>query len=352
MVVMMRKAITPCGVLQERPPGYPSNIAVGGNGTGKKLLAREAPPVQDSAQRPAKLLRTAAAPGFPAPTPKVSSVAPARTLAAAPTDMPPPRAPSTSVPSEIAAVSKSPRSAGVQPGLQAVERAMTSATSALDTPMLRRAVSGSESDAAMLRQLTFSERDKADLEQWVDSPNVGRVVPFTCIVPCKTPIEGNLAARSQEAGIIPGNCQFTRDTLLATARAAGTPIGLVIDLVSTRKYYQGFEQSDGVEYIKIPVPAKVVPPTNIIEAVLDAIDEFISRRPSPNLHVALHCTHGVNRTGFFVGAYLLLRTKEGAELGHIGAIETFNIARGCNMDKELFVDALKELASKGLRSFS
>lgn len=313
MVVMKRKAKTPCGVLQERPQGYPSQSVVHGDEVGNKLHGSDGQLLQDSTQRPAKAQRVAAAPGA---------------LASA---MPPPRAPSAKGPPEAAVVKKNPQALGVQPSLHLAEQAATpivaSASHALDAPVVPKAVP---------RGVPFGERDKADLEQWVDSPNVGRVVPFTYIIPCKTPIEGPLALRAQEVGIISEGCQFTRETLLTTCRAAGTPIGLVIDLVSTRKYYNGFDQNDGVEYIKIPVPAKVVPPSNIIETVLDTIDEFISRRPSPNLHVALHCTHGVNRTGFFVGAYLLLRTKEGAELGPVGAIDAFNIARGCNIDKELY----------------
>ena len=53
-----------------------------------------------------------------------------------------------------------------------------------------------------------------------------------------------------------------------------------------------------------------VPSPELVMSVLDVIDEYLARRPSPDLHVALHCTHGVNRTGFFACAYLLLRTQD------------------------------------------
>ena len=42
--------------------------------------------------------------------------------------------------------------------------------------------------------------------------------------------------------------------------------------------------------------------------MLGIIDDFMARR-APNQHVALHCTDGVNLTGFFACAYLLTRGR-------------------------------------------
>jgi len=196
----------------------------------------------------------------------------------------------------------------------------------------------------MASRRLITARDRADLEQWLLCPKVGGVVTHTAIVPCKTPLEGALAEQARAAGILRGATEFRRAGLLELCRAAGNPVGLVIDLVNTHKYYPGFAEADGVEYRKIQVPGKAVPSQELVETVLDAIDGYVARRPSPDLHVALHCTHGVNRTGFFVAAYLLLRTEAGANMGHKAAIRAFEAARGCRMDKEYLIEALHRVA--------
>lgn len=397
---MMRKAAVPCGVLQERPPGFPGN---GGSSSGPK---QKPPPKQSlPGEPPTKAPRVIAAAALQPPdtSPAAPLAAPVNAgidVVAPPSGQPVLRPASHSkLLAELMSRQKhspfvnkrwelfcehhgvrikdpqrheesflrdfldlvnreqaasQPRDQGVHsasPGRRADLHGRSASAAAADADADTDPDVIVVSDSSNLMQSIFNARDKADLEQWVESPSIGAVVPYTCIVPCKTPIEGQLAARAEEAGIIDASSEFTRRSLLEICRTAGTPIGLVIDLVSTKKYYNGFDQSDGVEYVKIPVPAKVLPPVEIIEAVLDAIDEFMGRRPSPDLHVALHCTHGVNRTGFFVGAYLLLRTEKGAELGHRGVIDTFNAARGCEMDKALLLDALREMASSGLQSF-
>jgi len=180
--------------------------------------------------------------------------------------------------------------------------------------------------------------DRADIEQWVGCSRVGKPVPGTPIVPCKTPFEGDLANRAYDHGLVEDADWFGKEDLLKVCEEQGTPLGLVIDLVNTSKYYAGYDESDDVEYRKVRIPGRTVPDRDVIEEVFDCIDDFVERRP--NHYVAVHCTHGINRTGFLVSAYLMTR----ANLPQCKqAVSTFETARGEKIDKQYLLEALMSL---------
>mmetsp|Transcript_108515 Transcript_108515/g.231734 ORF Transcript_108515/g.231734 Transcript_108515/m.231734 type:complete len:280 (+) Transcript_108515:68-907(+) len=177
--------------------------------------------------------------------------------------------------------------------------------------------------------------DRADIEQWQGCTPLGSCVRGTRIVPCKTPFEGELANRAHAKGLIQDDDWFGKKELIELCEAQSTPIGLVIDMVNTEKYYSGFTQADGIEYRKVRIPGRTIPERTVIEEVFDLIDDFLSRRPGE--YVAVHCTHGINRTGFLVAAYLMTRAKVP---GCQKAVARFEKARGHKMDKEYLLEAL------------
>jgi len=189
------------------------------------------------------------------------------------------------------------------------------------------------------RHESINERDRADIEQWRGCTSIGESVAGLPIVPCKTPFEGPLAERAYAEGLIEDSDWFGKEDLLRISTEQGTPVGLVVDLVNTEKYYTGFsEQEDGVEYQKFWIPGRTVPERTVIEEIFDLVDDFVTRRPGE--YVAVHCTHGVNRTGFLVAAYLMTR----AHLPECKkAVKAFERARGTKMDKLYLIEALQRL---------
>lgn len=210
-------------------------------------------------------------------------------------------------------------------------------SSSTDGPPAKRQATSSQ-DSTWHGGGAISPGDKADIQQWLGCTRVGQNVPGTNIVPCKTPFEGPLANRAHASGLLPDAEWFGKAELLQAAEAQGTPIGLVIDLVNTTKYYTGFTKSDGIEYKKMAIPGRTVPERSLVDAVCDLIDEFWHREPDK--YVAIHCTHGVNRTGFLVAAYLMTRTKKKKSSKAVAAFEK---ARGMKMDKEYLLQALMQL---------
>ena len=163
-------------------------------------------------------------------------------------------------------------------------------------------------------------------------------------MPCKTPFEGDLAERAYQEGLITDDDWFGREDLLRKASEQGTPIGLVIDLVNTEKYYKGFVDGfGGVQYRKLRIKGKMLPDWSLMEQAFTIIDNFAKRRP--NQYVAVHCTLGDNRTGYLVAAYLMWR-------GHYTtarkAVTTFEKARGHKLTRKQLLYSLVHLESEPL----
>ncbi|VVD00600.1 unnamed protein product [Leptidea sinapis] len=76
-------------------------------------------------------------------------------------------------------------------------------------------------------------------------------------------------------------------------------IGAVIDLTNTSRYYnpKGFV-SAGVLHKKIHVQGHVVPPEAKVTEFMNTVDKFLEK--DDDSLVGVHCTHGLNRTGYMV----------------------------------------------------
>eukprot|EP00392_Amoebophrya_sp_AT5.2_P001983 g1988.t1 len=99
--------------------------------------------------------------------------------------------------------------------------------------------------------------------------------------------------------------------------AAGHEISAVVNLTATTKYYCQTKNAEiikqdpsfgatwgkDVEWLHYVIQGQKVPPMRQVNQVLDKMHNLFERHPEKK--VAIHCTHGVNRTAFFVIAYLL-----------------------------------------------
>eukprot|EP00435_Cladocopium_sp_Y103_P065941 s800_g28.t1 len=86
------------------------------------------------------------------------------------------------------------------------------------------------------------------------------------------------------------------------------------------------------------------PPQAVLQALPSNLQACMGGAPQqlmmPDLYVGLHCTHGLNRTGFVVAAYLMTRR----DVGHWkDAVAVFEKARGGKMDKAYLFEALQQL---------
>lgn len=80
-------------------------------------------------------------------------------------------------------------------------------------------------------------------------------------------------------------------------------IGLVINLTYTQKYYDEREFKDNIEFKQIPCRGfNEAPQPKEREEFVKVCQTFLAR--NPHKKIAVHCTHGYNRTGFMICYYL------------------------------------------------
>jgi mRNA-capping enzyme len=115
--------------------------------------------------------------------------------------------------------------------------------------------------------------------------------------------------------------------------------GLWIDLTNTTRFYDKQEVEDeGCKYIKLQCRGHgETPSTEQTSTFIQLVHNFIIKHPLER--IAVHCTHGFNRTGFLIVSYMVQKMDFDLEL----AIETFAKMRPPGIYKS---DYLKELYSR------
>lgn len=154
-------------------------------------------------------------------------------------------------------------------------------------------------------------------------------MPGTRFIPFKVPLRELISVR------VPPERRFTPDDLLQRV----PDLGLVIDLTCTDRYYDPQVMvSRGIRHIKIRCTGQVLPNSNVVKKFTRAVDAFAQKSANNGKLIGVHCTHGVNRTGYLICRYMI---------GSLGiapatAIEQFQNARGHQFDRQEYVKDLHE----------
>ncbi|XP_026510036.1 mRNA-capping enzyme isoform X3 [Terrapene carolina triunguis] len=113
-------------------------------------------------------------------------------------------------------------------------------------------------------------------------------------------------------------------------------MGLLVDLTNTTRFYDRNDiEKEGIKYIKLQCKGHGECPTpENTEAFIRLCEHFSDKNPSELIGV--HCTHGFNRTGFLICAFLVEKLDWSIE----AAVATFAQARPPGIYKG---DYLKEL---------
>ncbi|PAA46956.1 hypothetical protein BOX15_Mlig010689g3, partial [Macrostomum lignano] len=144
---------------------------------------------------------------------------------------------------------------------------------------------------------------------------------------------------------MPAHEQFTPSELMNRCKQMKLPLGLVVDLTFTTRYYNPQEfTSQGVKYEKIFVEGHNIPDQKCISRFEAVVNQF--RQESPDSVVAVHCTHGVNRTGYMICRYLIDVDGWPAEK----AIAAFAEARGFPIERENYLADLRAVAASQQQS--
>ncbi|PIC43350.1 hypothetical protein B9Z55_004127 [Caenorhabditis nigoni] len=173
-------------------------------------------------------------------------------------------------------------------------------------------------------------------DRWSIYDNVGRDIDGTRFVPFKTPLDSSFFHGKD----MPEELQFSVRSLMEMAKGANKQIGLVVDLTNTDRYYKKTEWADhGVKYLKLNCPGhEVNEREDLVQDFIKAVKEFVEDPENEGKLVGVHCTHGLNRTGYLICRYMI--DIDGYTAAD--AISRFEYYRGHPMEREHYKVSLYE----------
>lgn len=163
---------------------------------------------------------------------------------------------------------------------------------------------------------------------------MGEPIPGTRFISFKVPLKHTLCQNLDDSE------RFTPEMLMEQC----PKLGLVVDLTNTNRYYDaGVFKSKGIQYKKIHCPGQVVPADSILKEFFSTVDAFLSESGEHDSLVGVHCTHGLNRTGYFICRYLNLRMG----FHPLEAISAFERARGHKIERGPYIQDIVSGRSVG-----
>ncbi|KAK7077494.1 hypothetical protein SK128_007534, partial [Halocaridina rubra] len=106
---------------------------------------------------------------------------------------------------------------------------------------------------------------------------------------------------------VPPEHRFSPAMLFSCMRGYKVKIGLWIDLTNTTRFYDKADiEKEGARYVKLQCRGHGECPTvEQVKTFVNICDNFV--RKNPLEAIAVHCTHGFNRTGFLIASYFIMK---------------------------------------------
>ncbi|KAE9549590.1 hypothetical protein FO519_007186 [Halicephalobus sp. NKZ332] len=173
--------------------------------------------------------------------------------------------------------------------------------------------------------------------RWLKYSPCNMVVEGTRFLPIKCPLDKKYFKENEEHF----EKYFTIGSVVRALEKSKKKIGLVIDLSNGKKTNYNEERwaKLGIKYVKMGIPGlnlkaleEEAPRFN------ELVKEFLGNQGEKDESlIAVHCTHGINRTGYLICRFLVDECGWDSET----AIQKFNEARGHDMERQHYVDSIK-----------
>ncbi|CAI5741548.1 unnamed protein product [Hyaloperonospora brassicae] len=170
-------------------------------------------------------------------------------------------------------------------------------------------------------------------DNWVDVAKMGTLVGTSRFAPLRVPLDETYLPQLETKR----DQIWTPRDFLALQRDQKYNVKLLIDLTNTSKYYNGDKElkNSGVRYLKLPIEGFYGPPdAKEVKKFVALVDDFVAKTPEGT--IAVHCTHGLNRTGYLVVTYLVQRLAYSVT----DALAAFKAARPPGLIKHMYVEDL------------
>ncbi|KAM4694089.1 mRNA-capping enzyme [Discoglossus pictus] len=165
--------------------------------------------------------------------------------------------------------------------------------------------------------------------RWLNCPRRGQPVAARFL-----PLKTMLGPKYDDQ--VPEENRFHPSMLSNYLKSLKVKMGLLIDLTNTTRFYDRNDiEKEGIKYIKLQCKGHgECPSPENTETFIRICDRFMDRNSDEIIGV--HCTHGFNRTGFLICAFLVEKMDWSIE----AAVATYSQARPPGIYKG---DYLKEL---------
>lgn len=135
--------------------------------------------------------------------------------------------------------------------------------------------------------------------RWLKCPRKSASLVGSRFLAFKTPLDERYDDQ------IPPEHRFNPDMLFSSMKAHKVKIGLVIDLTNTERFYdKAIIERNECKYVKLACKGHgEAPSPENVQLFVHICKQFIQKNPLEIIGV--HCTHGFNRSGFLISAFLI-----------------------------------------------
>ncbi|KAM6984851.1 RNA/RNP complex-1-interacting phosphatase [Aplochiton taeniatus] len=167
-------------------------------------------------------------------------------------------------------------------------------------------------------------------DRWLDYQAVGKRIPGTRFISFKVPLKAALNRRVSHTDV------FGHWELLDVLEKEKLELGLILDLTFTTRYYKPEDVPDKWFHLKILTAGHEIPSNATILSFKRAVSRFLRENQDNDKLIGVHCTHGLNRTGYLVCRYLI--DVDGIEPKV--AVKLFNSSRGHSIERSNYLQDL------------
>ncbi|XP_054612466.1 RNA/RNP complex-1-interacting phosphatase [Dunckerocampus dactyliophorus] len=168
-------------------------------------------------------------------------------------------------------------------------------------------------------------------DRWLDYKAVGKRLDGTRFVAFKVPLKQSFNRQ------LPPSQVFGPWELLDAVKEDRQELGLIIDLTFTTCYYQPQDLPASLLCVKIFTEGHMIPKDDTILAFKRVVRRFLLDNADNDKLIGVHCTHGLNRTGYMICRYLIDVDRMDPE----EAVKLFNLSRGHAIERQNYINDLR-----------
>ncbi|KTG31169.1 hypothetical protein cypCar_00018612 [Cyprinus carpio] len=168
-------------------------------------------------------------------------------------------------------------------------------------------------------------------DRWTDYTSVGKRIPGTRFIAFKVPLKQSFRYHLTQSEA------FGPFDLVRMLEKEGQELGLIVDLTFTTRYYKAEDLPNTLYHLKIFTAGHEVPNDATILSFKKAVRHFLRDNENNDKLIGVHCTHGLNRTGYLICRYLI--DVDG--MNPQKAIDLFNESRGHSIERQNYLEDLR-----------